>query len=178
MSTAEIMSESTMTAVLEAYPGAQRALFRRYHIGGCSSCGFSPEDQLGDVLKKHDVSDTNEVIQHIKASHQQEQDLQVSAAELSKMLAQTPPARLIDVRGPEEQEIAKIAGALSASQELVQEIKESWPKDTVIVVYCHKGMRSLDAASYLIGHGFTNVRSLTGGVDAWAQEVDTALARY
>ncbi len=102
MATKEITSESTMTAVLEAYPGAQRALFRRYHIGGCSSCGFSPEDQLGDVLKKHDVSDTNEVIQHIKASHQQEQDLQVSAAELSKMLAQTPPARVIDVRGPEE----------------------------------------------------------------------------
>ncbi len=104
--------------------------------------------------------------------------MQVDATELAKMLAQARPPRLIDVRGPEEQEIARIDGALLASQELVQEIKESWPKDTPIVVYCHKGMRSLDAASFLIGHGFTNVRSLTGGVDAWAQEIDPALARY
>ena len=178
MTIAEITSESTMTAVLEAYPGAQRALFRRYHIGGCSSCGFAPEDQLGAVLDKHDVADVDEVIQHIKASHEQEQELQIGASELAKLLAQNEPPRLIDVRGPEEQEIVKIEGALSASQELVQEIKEGWPKDTPIVVYCHKGMRSLDAASFLIGHGFVNVRSLTGGVDAWAQHIDPSMARY
>ncbi len=33
-----------MSAVLEKFPGAQRALFRRYHIGGCSNCGFLPMD--------------------------------------------------------------------------------------------------------------------------------------
>jgi len=37
------LSDSPMSAVLENFPGAQRALFRRYHIGGCSSCGFSRE---------------------------------------------------------------------------------------------------------------------------------------
>jgi len=37
-----------MSAVLENFPGAQRALFRRYHIGGCSSCGFSPDETLTD----------------------------------------------------------------------------------------------------------------------------------
>jgi len=38
----EINLQSPMSAVLENFPGAQRALFRRYHIGGCSSCGFQP----------------------------------------------------------------------------------------------------------------------------------------
>ena len=178
MTTAEITSESTMTAVLEAFPGAQRALFRRYHIGGCSSCGFAPEDKLGAVLDKHDVADVDEVIQHIKTSHEQEQQLQIDAQELAGLLSASDPPRLIDVRGPEELAIVKIDGALPATQELVEEIKSSWPKETPIVVYCHFGTRSLDAASYLIGHGFTNVRSLTGGIDAWAQEVNTELARY
>ena len=53
--TTEITAESKMGAVLEAFPGAQRALMRRYHIGGCSSCGFAPEDRLGDVLARHNV---------------------------------------------------------------------------------------------------------------------------
>jgi hypothetical protein len=41
-----ITRHSTMGEVLEAYPSAQRALFRRYHIGGCNSCGYAPGDTL------------------------------------------------------------------------------------------------------------------------------------
>jgi adenylyltransferase/sulfurtransferase len=39
-------------------------------------------------------------------------------------------------------------------------------------------MRSLDAASYFVGHGFEHVRSMSGGIEAWAQEIDPTLARY
>ncbi|MBN2192893.1 MAG: hypothetical protein JW751_08755 [Polyangiaceae bacterium] len=38
--------------------------------------------------------------------------------------------------------------------------------------YCHRGQRSLDAAAYVAGHGFKNVRSMTGGIEAWSLEVD------
>ena len=44
---------STMQQVLEVYPGARRALFRRYHIGGCSSCGFQPEETLEKVCQRN-----------------------------------------------------------------------------------------------------------------------------
>jgi rhodanese-related sulfurtransferase len=47
-----------------------------------------------------------------------------------------------------------------------------------IVVYCHHGTRSLDSAAYLAGHGFTNVKSLAGGIDAWSCEIDQELPRY
>ena len=40
-----------MAELLEAYPGAQRALFRNYHIGGCSSCGFRPDETLAERLQ-------------------------------------------------------------------------------------------------------------------------------
>ena len=42
-----------MREVLENFPGAQRALFRRYHIGGCSSCGFSPDETLAQVCARN-----------------------------------------------------------------------------------------------------------------------------
>ena len=175
---AEISAGTTMGEVLRSFPGAQRALMRRYHIGGCSSCGFSPEERLGDVLSRHNVLNAHEVIAHIKESHEQEQRMQVGPSELAEELQSERPPKLIDVRTPQEQEICTLHGALPASQELVQEMLSSWSKETPIVVICHRGMRSLDAASYLIGHGFTQVRSLRGGVDAWAQEVDPAMARY
>ena len=178
MSELTITSESTMKEVLDTYPSAQRALMRRYHIGGCSSCGFAPEDKLGEVLSKHNVMAVDEVIAHIQESHEQEQRIQISPQDLAGLLKGDPAPRLIDVREPHEQDIAKIDGALSGSQELIQEMMSSWEKDTPIVTYCHHGIRSMEAASYLIGHGFSNVRSLTGGIDAYAEQVETALARY
>lgn len=53
----EISAESAMREVLEAYPGARRALFQRYHIGGCSFCGFSPDQTLTEVFANHNVLD-------------------------------------------------------------------------------------------------------------------------
>jgi predicted sulfurtransferase len=53
-----------------------------------------------------------------------------------------------------------------------------WPKQTPMVLYCHTGRRSIDAASFLAGHGFTNVRSMTGGLEAWSCQVDSSVPRY
>ncbi len=178
MSTKQIHAGSTMQEVLDAYPGAQRALMRQYHIGGCSNCGFDLSDHLGDVLAKHKVLNVPEVIEHIKTSHEQEQRLQMSPQELAEVLKSEMVPRLIDVRQPEEQAIVKLDAALPLTQELAQEMMANWSKDTPIVFYCHHGIRSLEAASYFIGHGFTNVRSLMGGIDAWALEIDTSLPRY
>lgn len=47
-----------------------------------------------------------------------------------------------------------------------------------IIVYCHRGMRSLDAACLMQQLGFKNVKSLVGGIDEWARAVDSNLQRY
>src|SRR5438477_9677066 len=65
----------TMRELLQHYPGAQRALFRRYHIGGCSSCGFQPDETLEGVCARNNSLPVGEVIEHILASH--EADLQM-----------------------------------------------------------------------------------------------------
>ena len=52
------------------------------------------------------------------------------------------------------------------------------PRDRDLVVVCHHGVRSRMAARFLAGAGFGPVWNLTGGVEAWAAEVDPTLARY
>lgn len=57
---AQITRRSTMQEVLEAYPSAQRAVFQRYHIRGCNSCGYQPEDTLEQVAHNHNITDLDE----------------------------------------------------------------------------------------------------------------------
>ena len=178
LETKDITGKSTMAEVMEAYPSAKRALFQRYHIGGCSSCGFSPTDSLKEVLANHNVMDVDGTIEYIKESQRVDDRMKIGAKELKGLLDGGTSVRLIDVREPWEYDIAHIEGAELLSRDLVQEIMEEWPKDTLMVFSCHRGVRSLDAASYFVGHGFSNVRSLEGGIDAWATDVDTAMARY
>ena len=169
-----ITRHSTMGEVLAAYPSAQRALFRQYHIGGCNSCGYQPGDMLDAVARSHNILDVGEVVSFLENAEQLDRRIQVSPVEVAAALASDDPPRLIDVRSTAEWELARIEGA-TLMTEVVAELMMSWAKDTPIVFYCHLGQRSLDAASYFAGHGFTEVRSMTGGIDAW---VDPAVPRY
>ena len=166
----------TMQQVTTVFPSAQRALFQKYHVGGCSSCGFQPTDTLGTVAMNHGL-DVNEVIEHIKRSQEMEKNIEVTVQETAELLKQGK-IKLLDVRTPEEYAIASVQGSLLIDQALVQEIMETWPKDTAIVTMCHHGIRSLDAAAYLRGHGFMNTKSMRGGIDAWAGHVDSSIPRY
>lgn len=178
--TKEISGKTSMQEILEAYPSAKRALFQRYHIGGCSSCGFAPTDSLEEVLANHNVMDVEGTIDFIKESQKVDDRMKIVPKELSELLktANGKAPKLIDVRDQWEYDIAHIEGAQLLTRPLIGEMMDSWAKDTPIVFTCHRGTRSLDAASYFIGHGFSNVRSLEGGIDRWAEEVDTAMARY
>lgn len=174
-----LSGSSTMAEVLEAYPAAQRALFRKYHIGGCSSCGFQPGDKLSDVLKSHDCQDSIEsVVSYIQESQAVDDRTKVKPATLKQWLDKKETLKLVDMRSPDEAAICKLPGSMLISQDLVRQMNEEWPKDTKIVLYCHRGMRSADGAAYLAGHGFTNVWSLDGGILAWADAVEPSMPRY
>src|SRR5690242_20676743 len=166
----------TMQQVTAVFPSAQRALFQRYHVGGCSSCGFQPTDLLATVAMNHGL-DVNEVVEHIKRSQEMEKDLEITARETAELL-KAGKIKLVDVRTQEEFAIASVPGSVLVDQSLAQEIMQTWPKDTAIVTMCHHGMRSLDAAAYMRGHGFTNARSMSGGIDAWALQIDPSVQRY
>ena len=177
MTATTINAASTMQEVLAAYPSAQRALFQRFHIGGCNSCGYEPGDILGEVVRSHKIKDLDELIAFIEQAEQADRRMQMSPVDVAAALQSKLPPRLVDVRTREEWELARIQCATLNTEELAQEMMRL-PKDTPIVFHCHLGQRSLDAASYFAGHGFKNVRSMTGGIDAWSSEVDESILRY
>ena len=178
MNATAISPNITMRELLEQFPGAQRALFRKYHIGGCSSCGFSPDETLAGLCARNDNLNVDEVVEHIVASDAADRAMQIEPRELSDRIAAGEKIKLLDVRTREEFDAVKIPNAHFFAQELMQEILSNWSRENLLVVYDHEGARSMDAAAYFQGHGFENVKSLRGGIDAWSVEVDPKLPRY
>jgi rhodanese-related sulfurtransferase len=176
--TSAIGPQSTLKDVLEAFPGAQRALFRRYHIGGCSSCAFQLDETLEHLCQRNNHLNVAEVLDHIQASHEADARILISPAEFAQLRARDESLKLVDVRSREEFEAVHIEGSILLSQPVMQEIMSRWPRDQVFVIVDHQGKHGLDAAAYFLGHGFEKARCLRGGIDAWAQEVDANLPRY
>lgn len=166
-----------MAAILEVVPSAQRALFQRYHVGGCSSCGFQPSDTLAQVCKDHNILDVDEVIRYLMTAKEIDEKMQVSPKEVKAWLDAREPFRFIDVRPPDEIELAAIPQAEPLDYENSQQYMDL-PKTTKIVFTCKSGARSLDVAAYFVGHGFKHVHSLKGGIDGWRAEVDPTIPRY
>jgi len=169
---------STMREVLEVCPGAQRALFRRYHIGGCSNCAFQPDETLQQVCERNGGLDVEQVLDHIQSSHEQDAKILIEPKELAEWRQREPSLRLVDVRSREEFEAVHIEGALLLSQPVMREILGEGTNSRPLVLVDHQGKQALDAAAYFLGHGLENVRCLRGGIDAWALEVDTRMRRY
>lgn len=86
----------------------------------------------------------------------------------------------LDCREQNEYDLVRIEGAsllpMSEIQERVGELDEHRGRE--IVVHCHHGGRSLQVAGWLTQRGFSNVKSLAGGIDLWAQVIDPSLPRY
>jgi rhodanese-related sulfurtransferase len=167
-----------MRELLVQFPGAQRALFRKYHIGGCSSCGFSPDETLAQVCARNENLNVDEAIEHIVTSEEAERAMQIEPREVAERIARGEKVYLLDVRTREEYDAVKIDQAHLFTQELMQEIQINWSRENLLVVYDHQGTRSLDAVAYFQGHSFENAKSLRGGIDAWSVEVDQKLPRY
>ncbi|MFO1512330.1 MAG: rhodanese-like domain-containing protein [Verrucomicrobiota bacterium] len=178
MITDPIQSQSPMSAVLEAFPGAQRALFRRYHIGGCSQCGFQPTETLAQVCERNGNLNVAEVLAHIRSSHEQDAKILIEPEELDGWRRQDSAVRLLDVRSREEFEAVHIDGSVLMSQDTMRQIMSDGSNTRPLVIVDHQGKTALDAAAYFMGHGLQNVRCLRGGIDAWAREVDPTLRRY
>jgi len=101
----------------------------------------------------------------------------IEPTELARRLAEAP-VRLLDVRTDEEWAIVHLDGAMHIPiAELDQRIEELDP-DAPLVVYCKMGGRGARAVRVLLDHGFTHVVNLSGGLDRWADEIDTTILRY
>jgi rhodanese-related sulfurtransferase len=93
-----------------------------------------------------------------------------------------PPGttRWIDCREIDEWHICHIAGAeLFPLSNFAEEAKRKLADpDQPLIVYCHHGVRSLNATRWLRSNGYTHVQSLSGGIDHWASTLDPEMQRY
>lgn len=105
--------------------------------------------------------------------------LEISCQEVQQRLQSGEDLLLLDCREPDEHQFVSLRGSLLLPiRELPARVSELEPhRGRLVVVYCHLGGRSARTAAWLREQGFT-ARSMEGGIDQWAIEVDPQLPRY
>ena len=103
---------------------------------------------------------------------------EISVQELKSRLDSKEDLQIIDVREPYEAEICSMGGELIPMGEVLENVNKI-RKDIPVVVHCRSGKRSAAVIQALESqHGFSNLINLEGGILAWADQIDTSLAKY
>ena len=112
--------------------------------------------------------------------HRCNPDLERTPKQVAERLEQAEPFVLLDCRTDQEREIAVIEPSIHVPLHAVHQHLETLREheDTEMVVYCHHGVRSLQVTMMLREAGFTDVRSMAGGIDLWSQIVDDKVPIY
>ncbi|MDY7020612.1 MAG: rhodanese-like domain-containing protein [Cyanobacteriota bacterium] len=108
---------------------------------------------------------------------------EITVEELGHRLqAGSETLQLVDVREPEEVEIAEVEGfinlPLSEFNQWSDQIHSHLDLEKETLVMCHHGMRSAQMCYWLMRQGFTNVKNIRGGIDAYSVLVDSDIPRY
>ena len=137
----------------------------------CPVCGKNPtvtelidyEEFCGVPANDHEASDTEDV------------DWEITPREFEQIRSQV---RVIDVREPHEYEISRIEGAELMPLGQLPQYLQHLDSSEEIVLHCKSGIRSMDALTFLRQAGFSKVKSLHGGINAYARQVDPSIPVY
>jgi rhodanese-related sulfurtransferase len=104
--------------------------------------------------------------------------IEITPAEVKARLDKGEHLILIDVREPWEHALCRIEGAKHVPLGALAASLNTLPDVDEVICYCHHGMRSLDAATWLRFQGIEKAKSLAGGIERWSVEVDPKVPRY
>jgi monothiol glutaredoxin len=102
----------------------------------------------------------------------------LAPSDAQQMMNDNEDLTLLDVRTLEEREYACIERSRLLDHKLAEEILNSWDPNTPLLLICHRGIRSLEAAQFFISRGFQQVYNVEGGIDRWSSDVDSSIPRY
>jgi rhodanese-related sulfurtransferase len=102
----------------------------------------------------------------------------ISPTELKSRLDKGDQLTLLDVREQWEFDLAKLNGSTLIPLGTLPNSIGKLDRNAEIIAICHHGMRSADATNFLLQQGFSNVKNLVGGIDAWSAQVDRSVPRY
>ena len=114
----------------------------------------------------------------ISVEEEERMSYTITVKDLKDRLDKGDTIFLLDVREPHEYSLAKIEGSVLIPLGTLPQSLDQLDQNTEIVAYCHRGMRSADAVGFLVQQGFSNVKNLIGGIDAWSIEIDQTVPRY
>lgn len=171
-----VNNQTTVSEFLSFYPHARALLEQKYAI----RLGLNDQNlSMMEFCTLHKLPVPQILFMEVQIAGNRSQIRSLSAKNTSQFIASnTGSVTILDVREPWERKLGQIKGAKPLTEEEFENAKVHWPKDTPIVLYCHFGIRSLDAAHEFVSQGFTEVYTIAGGIDAWSQEVDPSVARY
>ncbi len=101
----------------------------------------------------------------------------ISVSELKARLDKGDDIQVIDVREQMEYDICNIGGELIPMGEIMENL-DKISRDKDVVIHCRSGGRSGSIVQMLDSKGFTNLHNLTGGILAWADEIDPSMPKY
>lgn len=104
---------------------------------------------------------------------------QLNAIQVKQLIEAADPAPLLlDVREPNEFAYCHIEGALHIPMGQIVSRLDDIDAEREIIVICHHGMRSFQVAQFLESQGYGRIINLSGGIDAWARDVDPTMPKY
>jgi rhodanese-related sulfurtransferase len=106
---------------------------------------------------------------------------EIAPSEVKRRLEAGESLTLVDVREPSEVQIASILGAQLLPMRTVPaalQVLETAADTSTLIVFCHHGVRSLNAVHWLREQGIEACQSMTGGIDRWSLEIDPSIPRY
>lgn len=169
-----ISQHSKMKEIVQHYPNFERFLFDRFKIR------LSTKHKLLS-LENFNRSFALPPPQILFMEFQLSERTTVRRAtpvDLKNWIESKKAGTLLDVRENWELEWGTLPGSRPLNGEVLKEAISQWPKDTPLALYCHFGVRSLDAAVYLADQGFKDVQVLDGGLEAWSLQIDPTFPRY
>jgi adenylyltransferase/sulfurtransferase len=149
----------------------------------CPVCGDNPSiHELIDYHQFCGVPNPAEVVPVAEQQAQQQggymSDTEIDAVALKARLDRGDKFQFIDVREPNEYQIASIPGArLIPLGDIPKRVGELDP-NTEVIVHCKMGGRSAKAAEFLRQSGFKNVKNMLGGITAWSDKIDPSVPKY
>ena len=103
---------------------------------------------------------------------------ELSATDAALLLQDKPDETLLlDVRETVELQQAAVADALHIPMNEIPERLDEIDREKTVICMCHVGGRSAHVAAYLQSQGFEKIYNLTGGIEAWARDVDAGVIR-
>jgi molybdopterin/thiamine biosynthesis adenylyltransferase/rhodanese-related sulfurtransferase/molybdopterin converting factor small subunit len=103
---------------------------------------------------------------------------EITVRELKALYDRGERPIVLDVREPNEWQIARIPHTLLIPMDEVPSRLNELPKDQEIILHCRSGVRSMKVLEYLRGQGYTRLKNLKGGVLAWSEEIDPTVPKY